>query len=304
MWSPLAPQPPPLQPTASGFLAAGFVSPPAAHATMDGPTPSAYTCSLPPTAPQCRVPADGSPGADSCCEEAGSPGAPTAEDVCMQSPISNSPLLDRLSTGGDRTGVEKGAVARARASLWGEPAAAEAEAPPPCALSEMEDEVPPMSPHVTMRSPQRRQRMVQTFEAEPAAAPPTAPAAKPPLRKGMSGFQMAGFLSPAEAEAKAAAMAAAEADAAAEAESKVALEAESKEMAAAFWAAHADQEAAAAVSRRWAVAGAVVVAGASVAALVAARPDDARRAAAAVVVAGAHAHGAIARVLARVPALR
>ena len=154
-----------------------------------------------------------------------------------------------------------------------------------------------MSPHVTMRSPQRRQRMVQTFEAEPAAAPPTAPPAKPPLRKGMSGFQMAGFLSPAEAEAKAAAMAAAEADAAAEAESKVALEAESKEMAAAFWAAHADQEAAAAVSRRWAVAGAVVVAGASVAALVAARPDDARRAAAAVVVAGAHAHRAVAGVL-------
>ena len=195
---------------------------------MDGPTPSAYTCSLPPTAPQCRVPADGSPGADSCCEEAGSPGAPTAEDVCLQSPISQSPLLDRLSTGGDRTGVEKGAVARARASLWGEPAAAEAEAPPPRARSEMEDEVPPMSPHVTMRSPQRRQRMVQTFEAEPAAAPPTAPAATPPLRQGRSGFQMAGFLSPAEAEAKAAAMAAAEADAAAEAESKVALEAESR----------------------------------------------------------------------------
>ena len=58
------------------------------------------------------------------------------------------------------------------------------------------------------------------------------------------------------------------------------------------------------MSRRWAVAGAVVVAGASVAALVAARPDDARRVAAAVVVAGAHAQGAIARVLARVPALR
>ena len=158
-----------------------------------------------------------------------------------------------------------------------------------------------MSPHVTMRSPQRRQRMVQTFEAEPAGAADGA-ARRPPLRKGMSGFQMAGFLSPAEAEAKAAAMAAAEADAAAEAESKVALEAESKEMAAAFWAAHADEEAAAAVSRRWAVAGAVVVAGASVAALVAARPDDARRAAAAVVVAGAHAHRAVAGVLARVRA--
>ena len=77
-----------------------------------------------------------------------------------------------------------------------------------------------------------------------------------------------------------------------------------EEKEAAFWAAHADQEAAAAVSRRWAVAGAVVVAGASVAALVAARPDDARRAAAAVVVAGAHAHRAVAHVLARVPALR